>query len=116
MAAIFAGALIAVMNTVANNVSQGKKTRGLDVLLSAVVGAISGCIGGSGANLKRVSGVVKVSKSVLKTAVSPKKIAMYLGKIKDAAINTIINAIRYIISAVAGAVGGQGKTYIMGLI
>ena len=116
MAAVFAGALISVMNTVANNIAKGKKTNGLDVLLSAVIGAISGWIGGSGANLKKVTSVVKVSKSVLKTAVSPKKIAMYLGKIKNAAIKTIMNAIRYVFSAVAGAVGGQGKKYIMGLV
>lgn len=73
-------------------------------------------IGGSGANLKNVSGVVSVSKSVLKTAVSPKKIARYLDKIKNAAISTIINGIRYILSAVAGAIGGAGKNYIMGMI
>lgn len=116
MAAIFAGALISVMTAVVNNVSKGKRTNGLDILLSAVIGAISGFIGGSGANLKKVSGVIKISKSVLKTAVSPKKIAMYLGKIKNAVISTIINAIRYVVSAVAGVVGGQGKKYIMGLI
>ena len=111
--AIFAGAFVSVANTVANNISRGKKTQGLDILLSAVVGAISGCIGGSGANLKNVAGVVTVSKAVLKTAVSPKKIAMYLGKIKSVAISTVINAIRYVISAVAGAVGGLAKKHIM---
>ena len=116
MAAAFLGGLLAVMNTVANSISSGKKASGLDILLSAVVGVISGLIGGSGANLKKVSSVVKVSKSILKTAVSPKKIAMYLGKIKSAAINTIVNGIRYILSAIAGAIGGQGKKYILGLI
>lgn len=105
-----------VMNTVANNIAKGKKTSGLDILLSAVVGAISGWLGGSGANLKKATSVVSVSRAVLKRAVSAKKIAMYLGKIKNAAINTIISAVRYVISAVAGAVGGQGKKYIMGLV
>ena len=116
MAAAFLGGLLAVMNTVANNIAKGKKSKGIDILLSAVVGVLSGLIGGSGANLKKVSGVVKMSKYVLKTAVSPKKIAMYLGKIKNAAISTIINAIRYIFSSIAGAVGGKSKKYIMELV
>ena len=116
MAAAFLGGLISVMNTVANSISRGKKLNGMDILLSAVVGVLSGLIGGSGANLKKVSGVVKVSKYVLKTAVSPKKIAMYLGKIKNAVIGTIVNGIRYILSAIAGALGGKAKTYILGLI
>ena len=40
----------------------------------------------------------------------------YCSNIKSAVIATIINAIRYIVSAVAGVIGGQGKKYIMGMI
>ena len=81
-----------------------------------MVGLICGFIGGSGANLKEVNGVVKQSKTILKTAVSPKKIAMYSAKIKSAIVSTIVSAIRYIVSAVANAVGGAGKRYIRELV
>jgi len=84
----------------------------LDVILSAVIGAVSGFIGGSGANLKKVSGIVKVSKKVIKTTLSPKKLVMYTNKIKNATISTIKNALRFVFSVVASAIGGEGKKLI----
>ena len=116
MAAAFLGGITSAITYVANSGTNKKKFNILVLILSVVIGIVSGLIGGSGANLKKVSGVVKVSKNVLKTAVSPKKIAMYLGKIKSAVISTIISAIRYIVAAVAGALGGAGRKYILGLI
>ena len=111
MGAVFYSAISSAISSVIDN--NGIKV--LDFIFSVVIGIVCGLIGGAGANLKRVSGVVSVSKSVLKTAVSPKKIVMYLSKIKSATISTIVNAIRYVISAVANALGGAGRKYLLEL-
>lgn len=72
-----------------------------DLIASVVIGGFCGFIGGSGTNLQKVSGVVKTSKSVLKTAVSPKKIAMYTAKLRNAFGSTAIGAIRYFFASLA---------------
>lgn len=48
------------------------------------------------------------------SAVSPKKIAMYTSKIEDATINTIKNALRYVVSGIANALGGEAKKLLKG--
>ncbi len=116
MAAVMWGAILSAFNYVANSISNREKVNVLEMILSIVIGAVGGLIGGAGANLKNVSGIVKVSKNALKTAISPKKIAMYLNKIANAVIDTIINAIRYILSAIAGVLGGETKKIVMGWI
>ena len=65
---------------------------------------------------KTVNGVVKTSKTILKTAISSKKIVMYTSKIKKAIVSTVINSIRYIVSAVANTLGSSGKKYVKGLL
>ena len=116
MASMFASAIISTINYVLNCVTNRAQICRLELFITFVVGLICGFIGGSGANLKEVNGVVKQSKTILKTAVSPKKIAMYSAKIKSAIVSTIVSAIRYIVSAVANAVGGAGKRYIRELV
>ena len=51
-----------------------------DMLMDGAIGGLSGVIGGKGANGKNLRGIYKRSTEVLKTAVSPKKIAMYTAK------------------------------------
>ncbi|MDO4835895.1 MAG: hypothetical protein Q4B07_05550 [Clostridia bacterium] len=58
------------------------------------IGAISGLIGGKGANGKELMGIAKTSKTVLKTAVSPKKIAMYSAKLLKVEKQAIISCLR----------------------
>ena len=116
MAAVFASAIIGTINYVLNCASNKAKVCRLELIMTFVIGLICGYIGGSGANLKRVNGVVKTSKTILKTAVSPKKIAMYTSKIKNAIVSTVVNAIRYIVSAVANTLGSAGKKYVKGLL
>lgn len=48
--------------------------------MTTTIGGISGLIGGSGADGKRLRGVYGTAKDVLKTAVSPKKQLMYTAK------------------------------------
>ena len=116
MAAMFASAIIGTINYVLNCASNKAQVCRLELIMTFVIGLICGYIGGSGANLKRVNGVVKTSKTILKTAVSPKKIAMYTSKIKNAIVSTVVNAIRYIVSAVANTLGSAGKKYVKGLL
>ncbi len=67
----------------------GKGITGSGLLLSAGIGALSGRIGGAGLNGAKKIGIYKASTQALKTAVSPKKIAMYTAKkvqvVKDVA-------------------------------
>ena len=116
MAAMFASAIIGTINYVLNCASNKAKVCRMELIMTFVIGLICGYIGGSGANLKNVNGIVKTSKTILKTAVSPKKIAMYTSKIKNAIVSTVVNAIRYIVSAVANTLGSAGKKYVKGLL
>ena len=58
----------------------GEEVNGADFLMTTAIGGISGAIGGSGANGKKLRGVYSTAKDVLKTTVSPKKQAMYAAK------------------------------------
>ena len=53
----------------------------MDFAWATGAGALSEIIGGEGIDGANISGIMKTSKSMLKTLVSPKKIAMYSGKI-----------------------------------
>ena len=59
---------------------------------------------------------VKTSKTILKTAVSARKIAMYTTKIKNVISSTVVNAIRYIASAISNTLGSSGKKYLKELL
>ena len=66
----------------------------------AVIGGVSGIIGGSGADGAKLRGVVKTARQVLKTAVSPRKIAQYTAKITT-------------VSSVVGK--SAGRTFVAGI-
>lgn len=52
---------------------------------------------------------------MLKTVISRARKAMYISKIKSAAISTIKNAIRFVVSAVASSLGGKAKKLLQGV-
>ena len=116
MGAMFASAIISTMTYVLNCAIQKAQYSRFELILTFIVGLVCGLIGGSGANLKKANGVVKTSKTILKTAVSARKIAMYTAKIKNAISSTVVNAIRYIASAVSNTLGSSGKKYLKELV
>ena len=63
------------------------------LLLAAGSGAVSGAIGGSGANLAKCEGIYDTSRIVLKRAVSSRKIALYTAKIATVKAKIIKSAI-----------------------
>ena len=80
----------------ANCAIEGKEANLLDFGLATGIGALAGSIGGSGANSQKLIGVTKTATQVLKTAVSPQKIAMYTAKkvaCKKVAIESAIRTI-----------------------
>jgi len=93
---IVANAVLGGTTYLANCAIDGKEANLLDFGLATGIGALAGSIGGSGANSQKLIGVTKIAKQVLKTAVSPKKIAMYTAKIvacKKAAIESAIRTV-----------------------
>ena len=78
----------------ANCAIKGEKANFVDLTLSIGVGAVSGRIGGSGANGAKLRGITSTSKQVLKTAVSPRKIAMYTAKIANVKKTVVISTAR----------------------
>ena len=76
----------------------GKSINDLDLVVATVIGGVAGVIGGSGANGARLQGVYKTSKTVLKTAVSTTKRAMYTGKITAVKSAVTVSTIRTVAS------------------
>ena len=83
---------------------------------SIVVGIAAGAIGGPGADGAKLMGVVKTSRNVLKTAVSPKKIAMYSAKIAASGKATFVSTIRTITAGGVGNIANIGYNNIQPLL
>ena len=79
--AVAANTMLSSVTYLADCSIKNEKVNGAEWLEATATGFISGLIGGSGANAKKVVGVINYSRNVVKTAVSPKRIAMYRGKI-----------------------------------
>ncbi len=81
---ILGGAFLgATQNLCKQNYIQKKKVKEIDkvsLIADTTMGAVSGLLGGKGANGKRLCGIYKTSKLKLKTAKSPSKIAAYQAK------------------------------------
>ena len=75
-AAIAANAALGGATYLANCAIEGADANMLDFGLATGIGALSGAIGGKGANGAKLRGIWKTSKTTLQTAVSPKKIAI----------------------------------------
>ena len=114
MASVLWSILCSTINYIGNVVINGSRIKVLDLLVNSVIAGICGYIGGSGANLTRVSGVVNTSKAVLRTAVSPRKIAMYTSKIRNAIVSTVINALRYMIASFTNWLGWNIRSTVKG--
>ena len=85
----------------ANCESQGTTANSLDFILAVGIGAVSGAIGGSGANGTKLKGVYKTSRVMLDSVVSQTKQAMYTAKIKQVT-NTIVESVtRTVIAGVS---------------
>ena len=85
-----------------------KEYNSTDLLLSIGSGAVSGLIGGEGANLKYCEGVYNTSKQILKTAVSPKKIALYTAKITTIKAGLIKASIRTFLAPTGSRLFNKG--------
>ncbi len=109
MASIALNGAISGAEYLATQVVKGEEANWTDLGISVGIGMVSGAVGGKGANGKHLKGVIDTSKSVLKTAVSPKKIATYSGKILDCVRTAIKGAERYLLAEVTGM--GLSKIY-----
>ncbi len=95
-ASIAANAAIGGATYLVNCGIKGETVNELDFGLAVGIGAISGVIGGSGADGANLRGVTKSSKAILETAVSPKKIAMYSAKIASCTRTAVVSGLRTI--------------------
>lgn len=91
---VAANAALGGATYLANCGINGETINSTDFGMAVGIGAISGAIGGSGANGAKLRGVAKTSKAVLKTTVSPKKIAMYSSKLTGITKNVVQSGIR----------------------
>ena len=83
-ASIAANAALGGVTYLTNCAIEGEEVDVLDLGLAITGGGFSGAIGGAGANGEKLKGIVSTSKQILKSTVSPKKIAMYTAKIAAA--------------------------------
>ena len=81
--AVVANTMLSSVTYLADCSIKNEKVNGVEWFEATVTGGVSGIIGGGGANAKKLVGVINYSRNVVKTAVSPKRIAMYRGKIKS---------------------------------
>ena len=65
-----------------------------DFQIAVGIGAISGLVGGSGADGAKMRGIVSTSNQTLQSAISPKKVAMYTAKIVNVAKNVAVSTAR----------------------
>ena len=93
----------------ANCSLNGVEATPLDFALTTGIGALSGLVGGSGANGAKLRGVVKTSKAVLATAVSAKKVAQYSAKIAACKAIAVVSASRTIGSVLASNALNYGR-------
>ncbi len=93
---IAANAALGGITYLTNCAVKGEEVNSFDLGLAIGIGTISGLIGGSGANGAKLRGVASTSKQILKTAVSPKKIAMYTAKITSVKKTVIVSTVRTI--------------------
>ena len=110
---VAANAALGGATYVANCQISGETVNGADFLVSVGIGGIAGAIGGRGADGKNLRGIVKTSKSILKSAVSPKKISMYTGKIAAVKSTVIVGTIRTALSSGFTSVGNHWRRQII---
>ncbi len=87
-----------------------KKVDAKSVLISGAIGGVAGVVGGKGADVKNLTGVYTTSKEVLKSAVSPKKIAMYTAKESAVIKSAIVATGRFVASNITSGGLGYAKS------
>ena len=98
--AIVANAVLSGATYLTNCSVSGEDANLLDLSVSVAIGGVAGAIGGSGADGARMRGVISTAKDVLKTAVSPKKVAMYSRKILSGVANIAISTVRTVAAGI----------------
>ena len=112
MAAMFSSAIISTVEYVITTSTSKKAINKSGAIFAFIIGLICGRISGSGANLKKVSGIVKTSKAIKLTSISSKKILMYTNKITSQIKNVVKSIRNYLISAITGVVSAKAKKYL----
>ena len=105
---IAANAALGGATYLTNFAIKGENANVIDFGLATGVGAVSGFVGGSGADGAKLRGITSTSKRILKTAVSPKKIAMYTAKLA----NVQRTIIRSSLHAVAAGFTSNSLNYV----
>ena len=89
------GGVLGGATSVGEDIIDGKGINPDKFWLSVGVGVIGGLISGSGANAKTLLSKSNYIKDVLKTAVSPKKIAQYTAKLAAIKKSVLVAAVRF---------------------
>ena len=110
--AIAANAALSGATYLANCAITGEDVNAFDFGVSVGVGVISGIVGGRGVDGAKLRGISNTSKQILKTAVSPKKIAMYTSKLVNVKKEVIIGTVR----TVAAGLTSNAVNYTYDLI
>ena len=108
-AAVIASAVINGATYIANCISRRKPIKLLDFGMSLLIGIITGFIGGAGTNLSKKMGVINATRLKKITAVSSKRIAQYVKKIKNNIMGIVIDAIRNFLATAVGRLPGPAK-------
>ena len=107
------GGVLGGASSIGEDIIDGKSPNPYKFFLSAGLGAVGGLVSGAGADAKTILSKSTYFNAVLKTAVSPKKIAMYTAKQVALNKSISISAIRFSASIVASqwASRGLGKLF-----
>jgi RHS repeat-associated protein len=110
--AIIVNGVIGGATYLVNCSAKGDEANFVDFIMSTGIGMVGGAIGGSGADTAKLREIWGVSQEVLTNATSPKKIAMYVGKM-TACKQVIRSAIGSTFNAtVFSKVSGQVKDWV----
>lgn len=107
------GGVLGGATSIGEDVIDGKEINVGKFFFSVGVGILGGLISGSGADAKTLLSKSSYIKEVLKTAVSPKKIAMYTAKVTAMKHSIVKTVVRFVTSIVGthGASKGFGKLF-----
>ncbi len=97
-ASIAANAAIGGATYLTNCSIKGVSANPVDLGVATGIGAVAGIIGGRGVDGSKLNGVMSTAKEILKTAVSPKKVAMYTAKIAASVGTAVVGAVRTLAS------------------
>lgn len=112
--AVLANAVLGGVTYMANCIVENEDVNLIDLGVATGIGALAGRIGGSGANGKKLKGIFDTSKTILKTAVSPKKIAMYTAKVTAVKKTIITSTARTVLGGITSILLNSARKYCSG--